>query len=127
MIFDLTEDTFFMYAIKHYDNPACKGLSEFNEDMKRFKYLKRLLGRYHAGKGLKDRLILNHIIVINNLFGPEASVKMLFYKVDKKHWSSLKTFLVFLNLMPENVTLYNDINESDVPIDMQIANVLRRI
>lgn len=127
MIFDLTEDTFFMYAIKHYDNPACKGLSEFNEDMKRFKYLKRLLGRYHAGKGLKDRLILNHIIVINNLFGPEASVKMLFYKVEKKHWSSLKTFLVFLNLMPENVTLYNDINESDVPIDMQIANVLRRI
>ena len=127
MTFDLTEDTFFMYAIKNYDNPACKGLSEFNEDMKRFKYLKRLLGRYHAGKGLKDRLILNHIIVINNLFGPEASVKMLFYKVDKKHWSSLKTFLVFLNLMPENVYLIDDLNESDIPIDMQIANVLRRI
>lgn len=119
MVFDLTEDSFFMYAIKHYDNPACKGLSEFNEDMKRFKYLKRLLGRYHAGKGLKDRLILNHIIVINNLFGPEASVKMLFYKVDKKHWSSLKTFLVFLNLMPEN--------ESEIPIDMVITNTLRRI
>jgi hypothetical protein len=127
MNFDLTEDTFFMYAIKHYDNPACKGLSEFNEDMKKFKYLKRLLGRYHAGKGLKDRLIMNHIIVINNLFGPEASVKMLFYKVDKKHWPALKTFLVFLNLMPENVVLYNDINESDVPVDMEIANVLRRI
>lgn len=127
MVFDLTEDTFFMYAIKHYDNPACKGLSEFNEDMKRFKYLKRLLGRYHAGKGLKDRLILNHIIVINNLFGPEASVKMLFYKVDKKHWSALKTFLVFLNVMPENVQLYHDMNESDIPVDMQIANVLRRI
>lgn len=127
MVFDLTEDSFFMYAIKHYDNPACKGLSEFNEDMKRFKYLKRLLGRYHAGKGLKDRLILNHIIVINNLFGPEASVKMLFYKVDKKHWSALKTFLVFLNLMPENVQLYHDMNESDIPVDMQIAKVLRRI
>ena len=127
MTFDLTEDTFFMYAIKHYDNPACKGLSEFNEDMKKFKYLKRLLGRYHAGKGLKDRLILNHIIVINNLFGPEASVKMLFYKVDKKHWSVLKTFLVFLNIMPENVTLYNNIHETDVPIDMLVANTLRRI
>lgn len=119
MIFELTEDNFFMYAIKNYDNPACKGIVEFNEDMKRFKYLKRLLGRYHAGKGLKDRLILNHIIVINNLFGPEASVKMLFYKVDKKHWSSLKTFLVFLNLMPDS--------ETDIPIDMTIANTLRRI
>lgn len=127
MDFDLTEDTFFMYAIKHYDNPACKGMSEFLEDMKRIKYLKRLLGRYHAGKGLKDRLIMNHIIVINNLFGPEACVKMLFYKVDKKHWSALKTFLVFLNLMPENVILYNNINETDVPIDMSIANTLRRI
>lgn len=127
MTFDLTEDTFFMYAIKHYDNPACKGLSEFNEDMKKFKYLKRLLGRYHAGKGLKDRLILNHIIVINNLFGPEASVKMLFYKVDKKHWSALKTFLTFLNLMPEDVTLYNNIHESLIPIDMFVANTLRRI
>lgn len=127
MTFDLTEDTFFMYAIKHYDNPACKGMSEFLEDMKRIKYLKRLLGRYHAGKGLKDRLILNHIIVINNLFGPEACIKMLFFKVDKKHWSSLKTFLVFLNLMPENVILYNNINETDIPIDMTIANTLRRI
>lgn len=127
MDFDLTEDTFFMYAIKHYDNPACKGMSEFLEDMKRIKYLKRLLGRYHAGKGLKDRLIMNHIIVINNLFGPEACVKMLFYKVDKKHWSALKTFLVFLNLMPENVILYNNINETDIPIDMSIANTLRRI
>lgn len=127
MTFDLTEDTFFMYAIKHYDNPACKGLSEFNEDMKKFKYLKRLLGRYHAGKGLKDRLILNHIIVINNLFGPEASVKMLFYKVDRKHWSALKTFLIFLNLMPEDVTLYNNVHESLIPIDMFVANTLRRI
>ena len=127
MTFDLTEDNFFMYAIKHYDNPACKGMAEFLEDMKRIKYLKRLLGRYHAGKGLKDRLILNHIIVINNLFGPDACVKMLFFKVDKKHWSALKTFLVFLNLMPENVILYDNINETDIPIDMTIANTLRRI
>lgn len=127
MNFDLTEDNFFMYAIKHYDNPACRGLSEFNEDMKRFKYLKRLLGRYYVGKGLKDRLILNHIIVISNLFGAEACVNMLFYKVDKKHWPALKTFLVFLNLMPENVILYHNINESDIPLDMQIVNILRRI
>jgi hypothetical protein len=119
MIFELNEDNFLMYAIKNYDNPACKGLSEFNEDIKRFKYLKRLFGRYHAGKGLKERLILNHLIVISNLFGSEASVKMLFYKVDKKHWSALKTFLLFLNLMPES--------ESTIPIDMNIAETLRRI
>lgn len=127
MIFDLTEDNFLIYAIKNYDNPACKGLSEFNEDMKKFKYIKRLLGRYHAGKGLKERLLLNHIIVISNLFGPEASVKMLFYKIDKKHWPTLKTFLVFLNIMPENVILYNGVNESDIPLDAEVINKLRVI
>jgi hypothetical protein len=127
MIVELTEDNFFMYAIKNYDNPACKGLTEFNEDMKRFKYLKRLLGRYHAGKGLKERLILNHIIVINNLFGSEACVRMLFYKVDRKHWATLKTFLVFLNLIPENMIVRSNVNETEIPIDMFVANTLRKI
>ena len=95
--------------------------------MKKFKYVKRLLGRYHAGKGLKERLLLNHIIVINNLFGPEASVKMLFYKIDKKHWATLKTFLVFLNIMPEDAVLYSNINESDIPLDLEVINKLRAI
>jgi len=127
MIFDLNDDNFLMYAIKQYDNPACKGLVEFQEDLKRFKYIKRLLSRYRAGKGLKERLILNHIIVINNLFGPEACVKMMFYKMDKKYWPEIKTFLVFLNIMPSDVILYDGIRDTDVPIDMYIANILRKI
>ena len=61
-------------------------MSEFNEDLKRFKYVKRLLSRYKAGKGLKERLILNHIIVLNNLFGPEACVRMMFFKMEEKYW-----------------------------------------
>jgi hypothetical protein len=81
-----------MYAIKHYDNPHCKGMDEFLDDLKRFKYLKRLFRKYNTGKDLKERLILNHIIVIYNLFGPEAATKMLFYKIEQKFWSQLKTF-----------------------------------
>lgn len=127
MRFDLTDDIFMMYAIKHYDNPACKGMKEFQEDLKKFKYIKRLLGRYKAGKGLKERLLLNHIIVLNNLFGAEATVKMLFFKIDKKYWSEVKTFLVFLDLMPTNVILYDNCLESSIPINMELAKILRAI
>jgi hypothetical protein len=127
MVFDLTEESFLMYAIKNYDNPNCRGMHEFHEDLKRIKYIKRLLGRYRAGKGLKERLLLNHIIVLNNLFGPEAIVKILFFKLEKKYWSELKTFLLFLNIMPPNVTLYDNIHETQIPVDMHIANILRKI
>ena len=97
MNLDLTEENFTLYAIKHYDNPACKGIAEFNDDLKRFRYLKRLFNKYTAGKDLKERLILNHLVVIYNLFGAEAATKMLFFKVDREFWSQLKTFLVFLH------------------------------
>lgn len=129
MKFELTEDNFLLYAIKNYDNANCKGMDEFLDDIKRFKYLKRLLRKYIAGKGLKERLILNHIIVIYNLFGVEAATKMLFFKIDKKFWSQLKTFLVFLNFMPLEIIVSKgiEIKEADIPIDIKIANVLRQI
>jgi len=127
MIFELNNENFLMFAIKHYDNPNCRGIVEFNEDLKKFKYIKRLLSRYKAGKGLKVRLILNHIIVLNNLFGPDACVKMLFFKFEQKYWAQLKTFLVFLNLIPPNMQITLSINETDIPIDMVIANELRKI
>lgn len=76
MNLDLTEENFTLYAIKHYDNPACKGIAEFNDDLKRFRYLKRLFNKYTAGKDLKERLILNHLVVIYNLFGAEAATKI---------------------------------------------------
>jgi hypothetical protein len=129
MINELTEENFMMYAIKHYENPHCSGITEFNDDLKRFKYLKRLFRRYSLGKGLKERLIINHIIVIYNLFGPDAATKMLFYKIEKRFWSQLKTFLVFLNYMPLEIIVSKQltIKETDIPIDNDIVQVLRKI
>ena len=98
----LTKDNIMMYAIQHYHNPSCEGMSEFNDDMKRFKYVKRLFRKYKDTGILKDRLLLNHIIVLNNLFGAEASSTLLFFKTEQDHWSALKSFLEFLNIMPEN-------------------------
>ena len=98
----LTKDNIMMYAIQHYHNPSCEGMSEFKDDMKRFKYIKRLFRKYKDTGILKERLLLNHIIVLNNLFGAEASSTLLFFKTEQDHWSSLKSFLEFLNIMPEN-------------------------
>ena len=98
----LTLDNIMMFAMKHYDNPSCVDDKEFLDDMKRFKYLKRLFRKYDTSKVLKIRLILNHIIVLANVFGVDASSTLLFFKIDRKHWSILKTFLVYLHYMPEN-------------------------
>ncbi len=90
-----------IYAIKHYHNPSCEGISEFYDDMKRFKYIKRLFRKYQDSGVLKERLLLNHIIVLNNLFGADAASTLLFFKIEMEHWSALKSFLIFLNIMPE--------------------------
>ena len=129
MPFELTEENFIMYAMKYYDNPSCKGMAEFLDDIKRFKYIKRLLGKYTSGKELKERLIINHMIVLNNLFGVEATTKMLFFKIDKKFWPQLKTFLVFLNYMPEKIILNKGVAiiESEIPVDDNIVEILRRV
>ena len=102
MFENLTKDNIMMYAIQHYHNPSCEGMSEFNDDMKRFKYVKRLFRKYEETGILKERLLLNHIIVLNNLFGAEASSTLLFFKTEREHWSTLKGILEFLNIMPEN-------------------------
>jgi hypothetical protein len=129
MTFELTEENFIMYAMKYYDNPSCKGMAEFLDDIKRFKYIKRLLGKYTGGKELKERLIINHMIVLNNLFGVEATTKMLFFKIDRKFWPQLKTFLVFLNYMPEKIILTKGVAiiESEIPLDDKIVEILRRV
>jgi hypothetical protein len=129
MNFELTEETFIMYAIKHYDNPHCKGMDEFLDDIKRFKYIKRLLRKYQVGKELKERLILNHIIVLNNLFGVEAATKMLFFKIEKKFWPQIKTFLVFLNYMPTNIIINEDmvVAESEIALDQTVIEILRKV
>jgi len=129
MNLDLTEENFTLYAIKHYDNPACKGIAEFNDDLKRFRYLKRLFNKYTAGKDPKERLILNHLVVIYNLFGAEAATKMLFFKVDREFWSQLKTFLVFLNYMPIGpISAQGIIVEGyEIPLDEKVSEALGKI
>jgi hypothetical protein len=128
MIFELTEENFNIYAIKHYDNPACKGMAEYNDDLKRFRYLKRLFKKYKSENDLKERLILNHIVVLYNLFGPEASTKMLFFKIEKPYWPQLKTFLIMINIMPEIITKNGEVyRESDIAVDSYIVDILRKL
>lgn len=126
---ELTENNFITYAMKHYDNPNCKGILEFQDDLKRFRYLKRLFRKNSTGKGLRERLILNHLVVIYNLFGVEAATNMLFFKVEKKFWSQLKTFLVFLNYMPiGKLQAQGTVFESyEIPIDEEISIILGKI
>jgi len=97
----LTNDNITMFAIKHYDNPQCEGESEFHDDIKRFKYIKRLLRKYQDSGELKERLILNHLIVVFNVFGAEAGSTLLLFKLEPEFWSILKTFMVFLNMLPD--------------------------
>lgn len=129
MQFELTEENFIIYALKNYDNPGCKGMEEFLDDLKKFKYIKRLLKKSGNGSNLRERLILNHIITLSNLFGVEPTTKMLFFKMEKKYWQQLKTFLVFLNYMPLKVIISKtlEIADEDIEIDMIIMENLKKI
>jgi len=125
---DLNDDNFLLFAIKAYDNPNCL-ISEFEDDIKRIDYLKRLFFRYKEYDDLKERLIINHIIILSNVFGIKFSVKMLFFKLNEQHYSALKTFLLFLNIMPEKIVGINGkcLNSSDISVDLKIASVLRNM
>ena len=109
-----------MYAIKHYDNPQCEGEKEFHDDMKRFKYIKRLLKKYRTSGDLKERLLLNHIIILRNLFGTEACVTLLLFKTQKEYLTALKSFLIFLNMIRDN-----ELNE--IGLDNYVLKELRKI
>jgi hypothetical protein len=128
MIDDLNDDNFLIYAMKCYNAPHCI-MSEFESDIKRTKYLKRLFRRYKITKSLKERLILNHIILLNNVFGPEATARILFYKIDERDYDILKTFLAYLNIVPEVVygVRSKNISVAEIPIDVNVAEILRQI
>ena len=97
LVFDkLTEENLFLYAAKHYDNPTFSDVDDFHEDLKRFKYIKRLVNRYLEHNDLAERLILNHLIVVFNVFGIEATLNILELKLNEKHWPVIKPFLIFL-------------------------------
>jgi len=123
---DLTNDNILLYAAKAYDKPNCI-MSEFKEDMKRFNYLKRLFKRYRKVGELREQLVLNHLVVICNVFGPEVATRILFFKMSKDDYSALKTYLLFLSCMPERVKGIkgHDIISSEILVDMTIAEVLR--
>lgn len=128
MFDDLNDDNFLMYAVKAYNSPHCI-MSEFESDLKRTKYLKRLFRRYKVTKTLKERLILNHLILLYNVFGAEPATRILFFRIDEQDYDVLKTFLIYLNYMPERVRGINgkDIISSDILIDMNVADILRQI
>jgi hypothetical protein len=116
----LTNDNITMFAIKHYDNPQCEGELEFHDDMKRFKYIKRLLRKYKDSGELKERLILNHMTVIYNVFGTDAGSTLLLFKIEPEFWGILKTFMIFLNMLP--------IGElEEVTEDEEIKKVLEKL
>ena len=109
---ELTPENINMFAMKHYDNPSCVDEAEFLDDLKRFKYLKRLFRKYDTSGELKVRLIVNHIIVLSNVLGVDATTTLLFFKIEVEHWSLLKTFLVYLHFMPENDLVEVPINHN---------------
>lgn len=128
MIDNLTDDNFIIFAMKAYDKPNCI-MSEFEDDLKRIKYVKRLIKRYKVAGDLKERLILNHLIILANVFGVEASVKMLFYKLDKDDYHILKTFLLFLNFMPSIIGHIRGriLTSSEITVDIHVGKKLRDI
>ena len=114
--------------MKCYNSPHCI-MSEFEGDIKRIKYLKRLFRRYKVTSNLKERLILNHIILLNNVFGPEATSRILFYRIDERDYDVLKTFLCYLNIMPEIIIGINgsDIHSGGIPLDEKVSEILLKL
>lgn len=125
----LTDDNFLIYAAKYYDNPQCQSTEEFIEDLKRIKYIKKLITRYIENGDLKDRLILNHLIVLNNLFGSDHLCRILYLKI-KNQFNYIKPFLILLNILPEklyNIKEEKIIDMSVILMDDKIIKVLRKL
>ena len=123
MIFtELTEDNFLLFAIKNYENPQAVTKEDFDKDLNHFKYIKRLLKRYKNTGQLKTHLLLNHFIILYNIFG-EATTPMLFFKIEKDLWSAMKTFVMFLGKLPE----YPKSKIHDVQVDLTCLKELYSI
>lgn len=117
---ELTEDNFEAFAIRNYNNPQCLSVEEFFEDLSRFKYIKRLLRKYKESGEIHERLVLNHLIVIYNVFSIPVANKMILHRIEKDLWPQLKTFLIFLGYLPEDAL-------KDITVDLRIAKKLKEI
>ncbi len=126
---DLNENNFLMFAMKEYINIQCTDMDEFYDDLKKIKYIKRLFNLYLNDGQLKERLILNHLIVFYNVFPDSAGTRILFYKIEQVFWPILKTFLFFIDRMPEKIeSIRGDIiNSSDIDFDDGVVTRLRLI
>lgn len=119
---ELNENNFLLFAIKHYENPQAVTKDDFNKDLNHFKYIKRLLKRYKKSGELKTHLILNHFIILYNIFG-EATTPMLFFKIEKELWSSLKAFIMVMGKFPE----YPKSGIHDIQVDLYCLSQLTKI
>ena len=119
---ELNEENFLLFAIKHYENPQAVTREDFDKDLSRFRYVKRLLKRYKSTGELKVHLLINHFIILYNIFG-EATTPMLFYKIDKSLWACIKTFVIFLDKLPEYPHTYIH----DIEVDDNCLEALQRI
>jgi hypothetical protein len=123
----LDDSNFLLYAAKYYDNPQCYDTAEFYEDLKRFKYIKRLINRYIRRGELKERLILNHVIALNNMFGPHATARMLFMKLEGME-PQVKPFLSFLSVLPDVVEVNGkNLYTAGILADAEIEKRLREL
>ena len=119
---ELNEENFLLFAIKNYENPQAVTKEDFDKDLNHFKYIKRLLKRYKNTGELKVPLLINHFIILYNIFG-EAATPMLFFKIEKELWSVIKTFMLFLNRIPEYPKCYIH----DIPVDIECLGQLQKI
>ena len=122
---ELTDGNYMMYALLYYDNPHCIDISEFFEDIKRLHYIRRLFKRYNDDGVMKERLIINHLIVFYNVFEANAATRILFFKVEKEYHPVLKTFLVFLNKMPYDID--HKLTLTNIDLDEKLVEILRKI
>lgn len=125
----LTDRNFVVYCAHHYNNPQCHTTEEFAEDVNRVKYIKKLITRYVEGGELREQLILNHIIILNNVFGPIHTCRILYLKLSKQ-FEYIKPFLVMLNILPDmlyNISNVAEIDTSMIPMDVNIIAALRKI
>ena len=123
----LDNENYALYAAKYYDNPTCRSVEEFNEDLTRLIYLKRLFRRYRRSGELRERLILNHLITFYNVFGTEAATRLLFFKIDSDLYDILKTFLVYLGYLPDNTKNLDGIDIVAIALDQDIVDQLRKL
>lgn len=126
---DINDGNFYLYAASNYDRPHILQ-SEFEDDLRRIKYIKRLFRKYKLTGEFRERLILNHVIILSNVFGVEAAVNMLFFKIDQDDYPQLKTILIYLNYLPLHLKItFNKyyIRQEEIPVDLSIADKLRKI